>query len=204
MNDKLLGDDVESQEEGHVEIRGNSKVCKDEHDKETEEVIDDIKMDDGNGISLEGTYSEMLNDSKNSFAEKVNCSKNEDNKLKLIPTVVIDKGQEFVIFDEEIVNESAGRNGRTTLGYFVWYRMLVQELRYNIYRMWSKFRLKHVLNNGNGVFVFKYDNKQGLQNVIESGTWIVNGKPMVVQKWDPSVSLDKTEPSTLLYQSGSK
>ncbi|GKF30695.1 hypothetical protein Tco_0100493, partial [Tanacetum coccineum] len=126
MNDKLLGDDVESQEEGHVEIGGNSRVCEDEHDKETEEVIDDIKMDDGNGISLEGTYSEMLksgkpsdksnnvsptpiqvnvqsntvktwmgsSDSKNSFAEKVDCSENEDNKLKLIPTVVNDKGQE--------------------------------------------------------------------------------------------------------------
>ncbi|GJV19456.1 RNA-directed DNA polymerase, eukaryota, reverse transcriptase zinc-binding domain protein [Tanacetum coccineum] len=43
----------------------------------------------------------------------------------------------------------------------------------------------------------KFDNKQGMQNVIESGSWIVNSKPMVVQKWDPSIILDRIEPNTL-------
>nr|GEY94124.1 hypothetical protein [Tanacetum cinerariifolium] len=40
-------------------------------------------------------------------------------------------------------------------------------------------------------------NDKGLQSVIESGPWIVNSKHMVVQKWDPSVNLDKKEPTTL-------
>ncbi|GJQ88916.1 RNA-directed DNA polymerase, eukaryota, reverse transcriptase zinc-binding domain protein [Tanacetum coccineum] len=42
----------------------------------------------------------------------------------------------------------------------------------------------------------QFDNKQGLQNVIESGPWIVNNKPMVVQNCDPSVILDRKEPNT--------
>ncbi|GJR06050.1 RNA-directed DNA polymerase, eukaryota, reverse transcriptase zinc-binding domain protein [Tanacetum coccineum] len=44
--------------------------------------------------------------------------------------------------------------------------------------MWGKFGLKRIMNNGNGVFVFKFDNLQGLNTVIESGPWIMNNKPM--------------------------
>ncbi|GKC74489.1 RNA-directed DNA polymerase, eukaryota, reverse transcriptase zinc-binding domain protein [Tanacetum coccineum] len=39
--------------------------------------------------------------------------------------------------------------------------------------------------------------RQGMQNVIETGPWIINSKPMVVQKWDPSIILDRIEPNTL-------
>ncbi|GKD76560.1 RNA-directed DNA polymerase, eukaryota, reverse transcriptase zinc-binding domain protein [Tanacetum coccineum] len=135
-------------------------------------------------------------DNKN-YAEKVTNMLNEDDKLKLIPTVLNENGQEYVIFDDEIVKEGSKKWEFSACGYFVGFKMSIQELRYNLYRMWSKFGLKHVLNNGNGVFVFKFDNKQGLQSVIESGSWIVNNKPMVVQKWDPSVILDRNEPNTL-------
>nr|GEV55930.1 zinc knuckle CX2CX4HX4C [Tanacetum cinerariifolium] len=119
-----------------------------------------------------------------------------DNKLNHIPTV-IDDGHEYAIFDEELVNEGSRKRDLSAFGYFVSYRMSIQELRYHLYRMRGKFRLKHILNNGNGVFVFKFDNLQGLNSVIESGPWIVNNKPMVVQKWDPNVNLDRTEPKTL-------
>ncbi|GJY17725.1 G-type lectin S-receptor-like serine/threonine-protein kinase [Tanacetum coccineum] len=138
--------------------------------------------------SKEGIGTQQIGNEQNNT--KGTPSSNPNN---VIPTPV----QEFVIFDEEIVTEGSKKWELSACGYFVGYRMSIQELRYHIYRMWSKFRLKHVLNNGNGVFVFKFDNKQGIQSVIESGPWIVNSKPMVVQKWDPSVNLDKKEPTTL-------
>ncbi|GKB34272.1 zinc knuckle CX2CX4HX4C containing protein [Tanacetum coccineum] len=106
-------------------------------------------------------------------------------------------GQEFVIFDDELVKEGSKKWEMSACGYFVGYRMYMQELNYHLYRMWRKFGLKHILNNGNGIFVFKFNNAQGLQSVIESGPWIVNNKPMVVQKRDPSINLDRTEPTRL-------
>ena len=115
-----------------------------------------------------------------SYADNVSKAEEVmDNKLNLIPTVIND-GHEYVIFDKELVKEGSKKWELFSCGYFVGYRMLIQELRYHLYRMWSKFGLKHILNNGNGMFVF--DNEQGLQNVIESGPWIVNNKSMVVQK----------------------
>ncbi|GJR88327.1 ATPase, F1/V1/A1 complex, alpha/beta subunit [Tanacetum coccineum] len=43
----------------------------------------------------------------------------------------------------------------------------------------------------------KFRNNEGIQFVIEMGPWMVNGKPMFMQKWDPSMSLDKSEPSKI-------
>ncbi|GJZ70695.1 zinc knuckle CX2CX4HX4C containing protein [Tanacetum coccineum] len=127
-----------------------------------------------------------------SYADKVNkADVTIDNKLNHIPTA-INEGHEYVIFDEELVTEGSRKWELSACGYFVGYRMSIQELRYHLYRMWGKFGLKHILNNGNGVFVFKFNNMQGLNTVIKSGPWIVNSKPMVVQKWDPSVNLDRT------------
>ncbi|GKD89409.1 hypothetical protein Tco_1364916, partial [Tanacetum coccineum] len=96
----------------------------------------------------------------NTYADKVSSVESDDNKLEHIPTVLNENGQEFVIFDEEIVKEGSKKWEMSAWGYFVGYKMSIQELRYHLYRMWSKFGLKHILNNGNGVFEFKFDNKQ--------------------------------------------
>ncbi|GJZ36455.1 hypothetical protein Tco_0582646 [Tanacetum coccineum] len=110
---------------------------------------------------------------RDNYAEKV---ANNDNKLEHIPTVLNENGQEFVIFDEEIVTEGSKNWELSACGYFVGYRMSIQELGYHLYRMWSKFGLKHILNNGNGVFVFKFDNKQyNTPKLGRSGIWVGGG-----------------------------
>ncbi|GJT80579.1 disease resistance TIR-NBS-LRR class family protein [Tanacetum coccineum] len=120
-----------------------------------------------------------------------------DNKLCLIPTEIGTDGVEVVIFDDEIVKEGSKKWELTVCGYFVGYSMSFQELSYNLYKMWGKYGLKHIMPNGNGVFLFKFKNEEGIRNVIENGPWMVNGKPMFVQKWDPTVCLDKAEPKKL-------
>ena len=36
-----------------------------------------------------------------------------------------------------------------------------------------------------------------MNKVLENGIWMVNNTPLLVQKWDPSVSTEKSEPSVL-------
>ncbi|GKB17042.1 RNA-directed DNA polymerase, eukaryota, reverse transcriptase zinc-binding domain protein [Tanacetum coccineum] len=121
---------------------------------------------------------------KSSYIDKVNNTElNDENKLDHIPTVINDDGLEFVVFDDDLVKEGSKRWELSACGYFVGYRMSIQELRYHLYRMWSKFGLKHILNNGNGVFVFKFDNLQGLQKVIESGPWIIKLMNPPLEAW---------------------
>lgn len=47
------------------------------------------------------------------------------------------------------------------------------------------------------MYFFKFIEEEGMKNVLESGAWMVNNKPLLVQKWDPSISIDKTEPTCL-------
>nr|GEZ04721.1 zinc knuckle CX2CX4HX4C [Tanacetum cinerariifolium] len=213
--------------DGNEEIGGNSRVCESESESQANNMLKDdcgtsMEMNEINQsmnkqkeedesqstkantvspVSLQVNVRSVVktcieNYDNHSIDDKV--SKAEvimDNKLNHIPTV-IDDGHEYVIFDKELVNEGSRKRDLSACGYFVGYRMSIQELRYHLYRMWGKFRLKHILNNGNEVFVFKFDNLQRL-SVIDSEPWIVNNKPMVVQKWDSNVNLDRTEHKTL-------
>ncbi|GJV74423.1 RNA-directed DNA polymerase, eukaryota, reverse transcriptase zinc-binding domain protein [Tanacetum coccineum] len=100
--------------------------------------------------------------------DSANNTNEKDNKTngedaKLLPTELNEEGSEVVVFDEELVSEGR-RHG-----------------------------LKDIMAYGNGIFLFKFNNEQGLNYVIKSGPWMVNFKPMVVQKWDPDMDLDKQE-----------
>ncbi|GJU19092.1 RNA-directed DNA polymerase, eukaryota, reverse transcriptase zinc-binding domain protein [Tanacetum coccineum] len=97
-----------------------------------------------------------------------------DNKLTRIPTVISDNGVEVVIFDDEIIKEGSKKWDLTVCGYFVGYKMSYQELRYNIFRMWGKYGLKNIITHGNGMYLFKFKNENGLSDVIENGPWMVN------------------------------
>ncbi|GJU87422.1 RNA-directed DNA polymerase, eukaryota, reverse transcriptase zinc-binding domain protein [Tanacetum coccineum] len=175
--------------DGNEKIEGNSRVCESEsefHIDNTDRMLKDdcessMEMDEINQMNVQSDTVKtcMDNCDNHSYADKVsNAEVIMDNKLNLIPTVIND-GHEYVIFDEEL-----NVNTRT-------------EVKLLSYRMWGKFGLKHILNNGNGLFVFKFDILQGLNTIIDNGPWIVNNKPMVMQKLDPSVNLDRTEPNTL-------
>ncbi|GJZ86040.1 RNA-directed DNA polymerase, eukaryota, reverse transcriptase zinc-binding domain protein [Tanacetum coccineum] len=45
----------------------------------------------------------------------------------------------------------------------------------------------------NGGCFFKFKNEEGMEKVIEQGPWIVNHKPLFVQKWDPIIGLERKE-----------
>ncbi|GKA88533.1 RNA-directed DNA polymerase, eukaryota, reverse transcriptase zinc-binding domain protein [Tanacetum coccineum] len=128
-------------------------------------VSDEPAMSTGSSEKVKSSYSRILN----------NCL---DNKLTLIPTKVGDDGVEVVIFDDEIVKEGSKKWELTVCGYFVGYKMSYQELSYNLYKMWGKFGLKHVMPNGNGVSYSSLKIRKVIQSVIENGPWMVNRKPM--------------------------
>ncbi|GKD22043.1 RNA-directed DNA polymerase, eukaryota, reverse transcriptase zinc-binding domain protein [Tanacetum coccineum] len=97
--------------------------------------------------------------------------KEELNKnLFSIPTSIKENEEEVVIFDENIVEEV--KSGR----------------------MWGKFG---VYDNGNGVWLFKFRHGEHLDTIVEQSPWIVNGKPLMVQKWNLDVCIEKAEPGKI-------
>ncbi|GJZ57169.1 RNA-directed DNA polymerase, eukaryota, reverse transcriptase zinc-binding domain protein [Tanacetum coccineum] len=137
------------------------------------------------------------NDAKKlNYKEVMNpYAQNIDNKLLEIPTVFED-GREVVVFEEELVFEGSKKWMLTLCGRFVGMQMNYNELKYNIRRMWGRHGLSDIVMQ-NGVYLFKFKNEEGMQFVLESGTWMVNNKPMLIQKWDPTVIIDKSDPKKL-------
>ncbi|GJV93835.1 zinc finger, CCHC-type containing protein [Tanacetum coccineum] len=75
---------------------------------------------------------------------------------KDIPTKIDENGVEVVVFDDVMVAEGSKRWELTLCGFFVGYRMSINELRYNLKRMWSKFGFKDIVDCHNGVFFMKF------------------------------------------------
>ncbi|GJR88455.1 putative RNA-directed DNA polymerase [Tanacetum coccineum] len=48
-----------------------------------------------------------------------------------------------------------------------------------------------------GLFYFKLKNEEGMKVVLESGPWMINNVPLVLNVWEPGIWLEKVEPSTI-------
>ncbi|GJT55366.1 RNA-directed DNA polymerase, eukaryota, reverse transcriptase zinc-binding domain protein [Tanacetum coccineum] len=69
-----------------------------------------------------------------------------DNKLKTVPTRMNENGDEYVIFNDELINEGSSKWNLTLCGYFVGCKMHINVLRYNIRRMLSRYGFKEDIN----------------------------------------------------------
>ncbi|PWA56332.1 hypothetical protein CTI12_AA420710 [Artemisia annua] len=132
-------------------------------------------------VSTENVGSSR-NDIGNTYARMVAKDiKSVDNKLSFVPTEISDEGSDIVIFDEELVNKGTAQWKLTFCGHFFWYRMNVHELRYHIRIMWNKWGIDDI---------FKFRHEEGMKKVLELGPWLVNGKPLVIRKWNPTVGME--------------
>ena len=120
-----------------------------------------------------------------------------NKKLHFVAPKVTKEGAEFVIFDEEIVIKGSEKWKLSACGYFVGHKMLANELRYHLRRMWAKYGLRDVIVNSSGMHMFKFKDEQGMKAVIEQSPWMVNNVPLFVQNWNADVGMKKTEPSKM-------
>ncbi|GJS98341.1 RNA-directed DNA polymerase, eukaryota, reverse transcriptase zinc-binding domain protein [Tanacetum coccineum] len=147
-------------------------------------------VNNGNKLMVDGDEGSILEDTAD-----VNTVINAPNVS--IPIPETNKEPMDVIFDEELIKDGSSKWKLTLCGYFVGHKISINDLRYNIRRMWSRHGFKEVTENDYGMFFFRFHNERGLNYVVENGPWMVNNKPLVVQRWDINMSIDKTEPHKL-------
>nr|GEZ29380.1 hypothetical protein [Tanacetum cinerariifolium] len=51
--------------------------------------------------------------------------------------------------------------------------------------------LQKIMKNDDGFYFFKFDSKEGLEHVLERGPWMIRHIPLILTKWNPSISLNK-------------
>ncbi|GJZ44710.1 zinc knuckle CX2CX4HX4C containing protein [Tanacetum coccineum] len=90
-------------------------------------------------------------------------------KLKYKSLITNDSDGEVVVFDELLVKKGIERWNLNASGYFVRYRMAPNDLR----------------------------DLEGLNSVIDQGPWMVNKRPLIVQKWNHEIGMQMVEHSKL-------
>ncbi|GKD16745.1 RNA-directed DNA polymerase, eukaryota, reverse transcriptase zinc-binding domain protein [Tanacetum coccineum] len=142
---------------------------------------------------------------------------NFQKNLEFIPTMVSETGIEVVIFDEELVQKGSEKWCLTFCGQFVGFEIHINEVRYNLRRMWGfilsvkdgrtqpvstlrkqsrwdctldstkVYGIDEIDKGRNGQYLLKFKDVEGMNNVIDKGPWMVKNKPLFVQKWSPEI-----------------
>ncbi|GJV99439.1 RNA-directed DNA polymerase, eukaryota, reverse transcriptase zinc-binding domain protein [Tanacetum coccineum] len=132
----------------------------------------------------------------NSYASRVKMDE-MPKSLEFIPTVITDKGNEVVIFDEELMLWDSEKWCLTVCCQFIGFEMHISELRYNIRRMWGKYGIDEIDKGKNGYYMFKFKDEIGMNAIIEKGPCMVKNKPLFVHKWSPEIRMIKVEPKKM-------
>nr|GEW31099.1 RNA-directed DNA polymerase, eukaryota, reverse transcriptase zinc-binding domain protein [Tanacetum cinerariifolium] len=140
------------------------------------------------GMVENSTNGEAMTSSNVSDTVKVSCNKmitafsaDVDKTLCYIPTTIAEDGSDVAILDEELVSSGSAKWKLTVCGYFVGAKINFYELRYNLRKMWGRYGLCEMFSTSNDVYYFKFNNKNGMDQVLENSPWLVGGKPLLVQ-----------------------
>nr|XP_043629587.1 uncharacterized protein LOC122600873 [Erigeron canadensis] len=93
------------------------------------------------------------------------------------------------------VEEFNGRFVSTLYGYFLRNRLAFPVVENYVKNTWAKYGLKRVMMNTAGFFFFKFDTKQGMDQVLERGPWIIRSVPILLNVWNANACLTKEETS---------
>ena len=95
------------------------------------------------------------------------------------------------------VLEANKRFSNSLYGYFLGDRLAYPVVENYVKSSWAQFGLKKVMMNNAGFFFFQFDSKNGLEQVLEKGPWMIRSTPIFLNEWSPNVCLTKQELSTV-------
>lgn len=85
------------------------------------------------------------------------------------------------------------RYDNNLVGFFVGKNIAFPLVQNYVTNTWGKFGLKKLMKNDDGVFLFKFDSKEGVEKVLQRGPWIIRNSPIILTKWTPDIPLTKSE-----------
>nr|GEY71149.1 integrase, catalytic region, zinc finger, CCHC-type, peptidase aspartic, catalytic [Tanacetum cinerariifolium] len=83
-------------------------------------------------------------------------------------------------------------------GYFVGTSMDYRVVNSNLSRMWRVYGIESITKTSFRIFFyFKFKSEEGMKTILESGPWMINNIPLVLNLWEPEIWLEKVEPGTI-------
>ncbi|GJZ64151.1 retrotransposon protein, putative, ty1-copia subclass [Tanacetum coccineum] len=79
----------------------------------------------------------------------------------------------------------------TLVGFFVGKKVAFPLVKNYVTNTWAKFGFEKIMSDKDGVFYFKFSSKNGVEQVLEQGPWLIRNVPLILTKWSPNLSLSK-------------
>ncbi|GJS75796.1 putative reverse transcriptase domain-containing protein [Tanacetum coccineum] len=120
-------------------------------------------------------------------------------KMEYVPSAVskLENGNRRIMFIVEEVIKGGQACSLQVYRYFVGTSMDYRVVRANLMRMWRVYDIEEITKTNSGIFYFKFKSEEGMKSVLESGPWMVQNIPLVLNIWEPGIWLEKAEPSTI-------
>ncbi|PWA67234.1 hypothetical protein CTI12_AA318980 [Artemisia annua] len=134
------------------------------------------------------------------FAEKLKQGSEEMAlKMEYSPDAVskLDNGTKRIQFTAEEVSKGGLACALQLYGYFVGTSMDYRVVSGNLMKMWRIHGIEEITKTSNGIFYFKFKSEEGMRTVLDSGPWMVQNVPLVLNIWEPGIWLEKTEPTAI-------
>uniref|UniRef100_A0A251TX26 Putative ATPase, F1/V1/A1 complex, alpha/beta subunit, Zinc knuckle CX2CX4HX4C n=1 Tax=Helianthus annuus TaxID=4232 RepID=A0A251TX26_HELAN len=98
-----------------------------------------------------------------------------------------------VVLPIDSVRQVNNRLANTLYGYFLGDRIAYPVVEYFVKTNWKKHGLQKIMMNSNGFFFFKFEDRKGMNNVLEGGPWLIRNKPLFLNTWSPTSILKKED-----------
>ncbi|XP_021975506.1 uncharacterized protein LOC110870633 [Helianthus annuus] len=91
------------------------------------------------------------------------------------------------------VKQVQDRFQNVLFGYFLGKRLAFPVVDYFVSHRWDKYGLQKCMMNGKGFFFFKFTTKEGMEQVLQDGPWLIRNIPIFLKHWSPNTELKKEE-----------
>lgn len=83
------------------------------------------------------------------------------------------------------------------VGYFFEKRVAFHVMQFHANKKWKNRGLKDVIMNDDGFFFIRFQSEEDMLGVLEEESCLVEGKPLILQRWHPKLILSKEVPKTI-------
>ncbi|XP_021996194.1 uncharacterized protein LOC110893391 [Helianthus annuus] len=147
------------------------------------EGMENNNMPKGN-FQAQGSYASKLKSGSSSSKQKVNFR-------FLEPKETVEDAD--VAIPIESVKKVQERFTNVLFGYFLGKRLAFPVVEYFVTKRWEKYGLQKCMMNGKGFFFFKFNSKEGMEQVMQDGPWLIRNIPIFLKYWSTNTELKKEE-----------
>ncbi|XP_021979798.1 uncharacterized protein LOC110875914 [Helianthus annuus] len=98
-----------------------------------------------------------------------------------------------VMIPIESVQQVQNRFANVLFGYFLGKRLAFPVVDYFVRNRWDKYGIQKCMMNGKGFFFFKFNSKEGMDQILQDGPWLIRNMPLFLKYWSPNTELKKEE-----------